>query len=202
MKIRFLLPLFCILSLFSCNQEEIINNDANLESRSVNSAYSYFLNVESYTSDTTGEATIVGEIHCTQAGTYSILFAFNGDTGSSYWANIGSNLIYPSNGSTFRTMNITLQPGIHKCSVSTLFTDVNQHAEARLYIQGINGSSAGDYEGFGDLTVQSSSKLWHGWPQSVPVHWTCSKCRATNGAPDFCVFCGNKKGENDAPEPF
>lgn len=192
MKKRLLLPLFSILSLFSCNQEEIINNDANLESRAANSAYSYFLNVESYTS-VSGEVTTIGEIHCTQAGTYNIIFAFNGDAGSSYWGYIGSNSVYPSNGSTFRTMNVTLQPGIHKCSISVLFSDVNQQAEARFYIQGINGSPSGNYDGYGDLIAQGFSKLWYKWPQSEPFHWICNECGFTNGSADNCVSCGNAK---------
>lgn len=197
-KILFLL---FILALCGCNQEEIINSEVTLESRSVNSAYSYFLNVESYTADN-GEVTTSGEIHCTQAGTYNILFAFNGDTGSSYYGFIGSNPITPTNGSAFRTMNLTLQPGIHKCSVMVLFTDVNQQADARIYIQGINGSSPGDYDGYGDLTAQGVSQYWYNWPQSEPYHWICSECGTTNGSAETCVSCGHEKEENEYPGTF
>lgn len=190
MKTRFLLPLFCILSLFSCNQEEIINNDANLESRAANSDYSYFLNTETYISPS-GETSTIGEIHCTKAGTYNILFAFNGSEGSSYFGYVGNTQVYPSNGSNFRTLNITLQPGIHKCSMVVLFSGVSQQAEARFYIQGINGISSGNYEGAGDLTAQGYSLLTDP-VETIPMHWICPECGLLNGSALNCLNCGHE----------
>lgn len=197
---RYLLILFLFLTLCNCSQDNSIYDeakDSSITSRSTTSDYSYFLNTETYISSS-GETSTIGEIHCTKAGTYNILFAFNGSEGSSYFGYIGNTQVYPSNGSNFRTLNITLQPGIHKCSMVVLFSGVSQQAEARFYIQGINGISSGNYEGAGDLTAQGHSLLTDP-VETIPMHWKCPKCGLLNGSVLNCLECGH---ESTLPDNF
>lgn len=184
----------CLLLLASCQQSDLLEDIdvVNVSFRATKET-SYFKNVERYIEDS-GEVYIGGEIHCTEEAEYSFIFAFQGNAGASYEAWIGSNHIYPSNGSSFREITMKFKPGIHTCSLQIYFTGPNQQADARIIIKKINGTASTAGEGSGDLVAHGESKLAEtGGGESM--HWTCPYCHFTlNGTgSDICISCGKEK---------
>ena len=185
--------LFLILFITSCtNQEEGTLN--RIESRSINEyTCTYFRNVQTY-EFTTGEVTVYGELHCSERTTYNIIFSYTGNTGSSYYGYIGDMQITPSNGSSFRNLTVTLEPGIHKCMLAILFSGANQQANARYYIQSTDGIfDINNKEDYGDIIAEGISTL-EIVGSGEPEHWNCRKCNFINSiAVDECVSCGESK---------
>lgn len=143
-KILFLLVL--ALSFVSCSEDN--NLEQMRPATRTSNDFSLFQNINIY------DQAINGEIYCPYKAEYTFTFAFVGSPGTSYFvAMAGAKSLYPANGSSHRTVTVTLEPGFNYFDVRLLFSDGDQQAEARLVIEKINGKPIYMEEGSVDLVI-------------------------------------------------
>jgi hypothetical protein len=217
MKKNLLCLLFLSVFMFSCNTDDIVENELasnqgiSLESNSIGNhgltlksssiknrvstlgtrsiQYSLFQNVEQFTTGTSVFG--LGEIYCSEATSATLEFFYQGNPGTSYNINMpNTGILRPSNGASRRTVTIKLDAGINKFSVQLLFNAPFQRADLRLVLISIAGDNSLDGEGYVDLVAQGSSEIWDPGA-SKPLHTKCSSCGFLNStsAPK-CVSCG------------
>lgn len=178
-----------VCSLSGCDNILPLDTENTLTTRSSNAMYNGFSNVKTL-EEPKGDMTMTGDIVCSEPTEYTFRFAFDGSSGTAYEAGIGTQIrLYPYNGSTMRTITVTLPAGTNKCFVKTIFTGSNQQAYARLVIEEVNGSKSIPVNGYEDLTVQGVSKI-QDIGGSEPFHTKCPSCGALLGNDDTCPFCG------------
>lgn len=189
--------LFCLLmTMFACDNSEIVDSDPKRMTRSGAHSFSLFKDIESYTLPN-GNNSISGKIYCTEKAEYTFIFAFDGTNGCRYEAAIGTNFqIYPTNGNSFRTISTILQPGVHDCFVKVSFNAEGQQGYARLAITKINNVSPNIPDGgCADLVAAGHSNIRDGSTETIPGHWRCPTCGLLNSWIPKCVSCGAENSE-------
>lgn len=153
MKTLSFFSLLCgLLLLTSCGQSELLDDSlVSPVSRALtNNGYTYFQNITS-----SGTNSIEGDIYCSKEADYSFTFVFQANAGASCQVRVGSTIMNVA-ANDLKKFTVKLPAGTTHCCVEINPLGVEQQAYARLTIDKINGSSAGSYEGYGDLTVMYS----------------------------------------------
>ncbi len=199
MKKEIIFCLFLLLITSSCDNNVIDPHGQSFENvddptlRSSGSGYTLFQNIDSYVIEGRGDSYIEGKIYCPSDAVYTFIFAFNGDAGVNYYANLASSMtLRPTNGGEFRTVMVPLKKGVNHFHVGIDFNAPGQVAEARLVVTKINGQSLRGEDGYVDLALYALSQIFEPGEGGEPFHWTCTKCQFTNStSTSTCASCGN-----------
>jgi len=169
------------------------NSSISIKSTENSTSFTLFQNINTYTNEI-GNSTITGEIFCPQPAIYTFGFGYMGN-GGSYVVSLpnGNQDLRLYNGKAQRTVTIPLAAGVNEFSVDLLFSGSNQHGEARLTVEKINGNAAGSEAGCIDLVAQGQSNLIEPGGGST-YHWICTSCYALNSTgTSICIDCGKKR---------
>lgn len=196
---RIAIYIFLLLLVSSCEQSSILDSQEEQESGSITtrsnysiSEYSMFQNIVRYTS--AASASMTGDIYCPEQAEYTFMFSFRASPGVNYYAYVGDLVLYPSNGSSFRTVTAKLKAGTNTIDVGVNFSGANQQAEVRLVIEKINGNPLYSEEGYCDLAFGASSELADLGGGSEAYHWMCGSCRMLNSmSTSSCIACGERR---------